>query len=361
MPARLIATAASPAALKACSSISRDEPAVAGALGVRGAAGLPEDVRGPARRSRCPRRRTAGPAARGAAPAAPRPGSDRRPGPRCPVGSPWRPSCPARRRSARRTRRPSMRHGWIVWDDRAGDPSHEDPQARLGRRRGGRRRPRGARSSWCPPATSASTSAPRPRPARSSPTLRVHPARLPRLALVGHRRPGARGRRRHRRRGRAAARRRRRAGPRVGALARADPPRRPRPRRPAADRGGRPAAGRRPSPAADEIARPRTPSSEVADGARPRPGRGCCRSRDASSPPSAGTTAATARTPPIAQSAPARARAAASWSSCPARWAGCSGSARTPSPTTRARWFEIVASHDRDFVDVVDRLRALGR
>ena len=25
------------------------------------------------------------------------------------------------------------------------------------------------------------------------------------------------------------------------------------------------------------------------------------------------------------------------------------------------RWFELVADHDRDFVDVVDRLRALGR
>ena len=35
--------------------------------------------------------------------------------------------------------------------------------------------------------------------------------------------------------------------------------------------------------------------------------------------------------------------------------------AAAPDPIEAARWFEVVASHDRDFVDVVDRLRALGR
>ena len=34
---------------------------------------------------------------------------------------------------------------------------------------------------------------------------------------------------------------------------------------------------------------------------------------------------------------------------------------RAGDPLEAARWFELVASHDRDFVDVVDRLRALGR
>lgn len=34
---------------------------------------------------------------------------------------------------------------------------------------------------------------------------------------------------------------------------------------------------------------------------------------------------------------------------------------RAGDPLEAARWFELVAAHDRDFVDVVDRLRALGR
>jgi tetratricopeptide (TPR) repeat protein len=34
---------------------------------------------------------------------------------------------------------------------------------------------------------------------------------------------------------------------------------------------------------------------------------------------------------------------------------------RAGDPLEATRWFELVASHDRDFVDVVDRLRALGR
>lgn len=34
---------------------------------------------------------------------------------------------------------------------------------------------------------------------------------------------------------------------------------------------------------------------------------------------------------------------------------------RAGDPLEATRWFEVVASHDRDFVDVLDRLRALGR
>jgi len=34
---------------------------------------------------------------------------------------------------------------------------------------------------------------------------------------------------------------------------------------------------------------------------------------------------------------------------------------RAGDPLEAARWFEQIARHDRDFVDVVDRLRALGR
>ena len=34
---------------------------------------------------------------------------------------------------------------------------------------------------------------------------------------------------------------------------------------------------------------------------------------------------------------------------------------RAGDPLEATRWFELVATHDRDFVDVVDRLRSLGR
>ncbi len=34
---------------------------------------------------------------------------------------------------------------------------------------------------------------------------------------------------------------------------------------------------------------------------------------------------------------------------------------RAGEPLEAVRWFELVATHDRDFVDVTDRLRALGR
>ena len=34
---------------------------------------------------------------------------------------------------------------------------------------------------------------------------------------------------------------------------------------------------------------------------------------------------------------------------------------RAGDPIEATRWFELVATHDRDFVDVADRLRALGR
>ena len=34
---------------------------------------------------------------------------------------------------------------------------------------------------------------------------------------------------------------------------------------------------------------------------------------------------------------------------------------RAGDPLEATRWFQLVADHDRDFVDVVDRLRALGR
>ena len=34
---------------------------------------------------------------------------------------------------------------------------------------------------------------------------------------------------------------------------------------------------------------------------------------------------------------------------------------RAGEPLEAVRWFELVAAHDRDFVDVTDRLRALGR
>ena len=104
MPARLIATAASPAALNACSSMSRDEPAVAGSLGVAGAPGLAVDVRrgagaaGPGTTEPAPGRRPGRRAPRGVprAPAS---------APGCAVGrglavaasasgSRWRPSCP---------------------------------------------------------------------------------------------------------------------------------------------------------------------------------------------------------------------------------------------------------------------------
>ena len=34
---------------------------------------------------------------------------------------------------------------------------------------------------------------------------------------------------------------------------------------------------------------------------------------------------------------------------------------RAGDPIEAVRWFELIAGHDRDFVDVRERLRALGR
>ncbi len=125
-------------------------------------------------------------------------------------------------------------------DDRC---PHREARRRLRRR--GRPRPRGpARGSrW-----RRRRRPPRPpgrRRARGHSLLLLHPRRLPRLALGGHRRARVTAARCDGRRDRAAARRRGDHCPHLGALARARPARRPRPGRPPAHRGGRPAAGSR--------------------------------------------------------------------------------------------------------------------
>ena len=130
-------------------------------------------------------------------------------------------------------------------------------------------------------------------------------ARLPRLALVGHRRPRVAAEARHRRRGRADPRRRGDRRARVGALPRADPARRPVARATCCPwrtttRGWSrrtPSATTRSTPTTRPRSAPSPRTSASAGSARSRP-------RAATSPPSAGTTATAGPSAPLAQSAP---------------------------------------------------------
>ena len=190
--------------------------------------------------------------------------------------------------------RPSALARWHRADHHS-RPARRDPRRRRRRRRGGRPG-RGRRRG------SASTSASRRRgrPARH-PLLRRHAARLPRLALGGHRGPRA-------------------ARPKTvtvdevvllpgdGALLAPDwvpwsgaaAARRPRRRRPAADdRRRRPAR-----PGVPALRRPGGRGGRVR--ARPGPGPGDVARWAATTPPSAGTPATAARTPPMAAHAPGR-------------------------------------------------------
>ena len=142
--------------------------------------------------------------------------------------------------------------------------------------------------------------------ARGHPPLRLHPPRVRRLALVGHRGPRVAPEARHRRRGRADPRRRGDRRARVGALPRADPARRPVARRPAArssDDDPRlvPTYSFGDDPLdADDKAQVRAGRRTTSASAGSAPSR----RRAATSPPSAGTTATAAPSSPLAQSAP---------------------------------------------------------
>ena len=340
MPASEIATAASPAALNACSSISRDSPRLAGALGVGGAAGLADRVAGGAagRRDRRGGRRGRSRRRAGVAPVAPLPpgrpraglrratavrarGPRRRsPGRR--VVLPHAPILPARTTAARAdapgaTTRAAvmgtiarvMTAARTAKPDAVGARAVDAARAALlaaGRRRRRRRAPRPRRRGR----------------ARRHPPLRLHPRRVPRLALGGHRRPRPAAEVRHRRRGRAAPRRRGDRRARRGCpTASGSSPATSAPGDLLPDRGRRPAAGARLLLGDDPLDDPTTRRScATSSTSSASAGPGCSPSRAATWPPSAGTTATTARTSPLAQSAPGPLRRrAASWSGSPAR------------------------------------------
>ena len=113
----------------------------------------------------------------------------------------------------------------------------------------------------------------------------------------------------HRRRGRAAPRRRGDRRPAVGALPRAHPARRPLARRPAARRPTTTRGWSRRTPSATTRSTPtRRPRSAASPRSSASAGSAPCRSRAASSPPSAGTTAPAAPSPRSPRPPPRRCR-----------------------------------------------------
>ncbi len=195
--------------------------------------------------------------------------------------------------------------------------------ARGGRRRRRRRPPR-------PPGRGR---------ARGHPLLRLRAQGLRRLALGRHRHPRLPAPQHHDRRGRAAARRRRdrRAASGCPTASGSSPATCLRATCcpwPTTTRGW----CRRTSSATTRS----TPTTRRRSAPWPRTSAwaGCApsRSRAATSPPSAGTTATPAPTPPSRSRLPSPARPAASWSGSPGRCRRPSASAPTATPTTTAGW-----------------------